>query len=119
MEANSSSAAMTALGLSNINAVPRVAMKDLVTKNRRHVTPVVSMTIFDPRDDAAAVNAKEDGICAVRPKIDGKFGPNASHSPRTKAATTMENDALVDTDTMVMDVIVFGGWCGEWRYDGG
>ena len=103
--ANFSSAAMTALGLSNINAVvPMVVMKDPVTKDRRHVCADESMTIlvFDARVDAAAAIAEDGIICSVRPRIDGKFGLKALHSLRAEAIITMENDALVVTDTMLL-----------------
>jgi hypothetical protein len=99
MEAKFSSAAMTALGLLNINAVPRVAATDLFTKERRHGCADVSTKVFDTGDesDAAAANS------VVRPStIDGSFGMKDSHLPMTETATTMDNDALFVDDTMVM-----------------
>jgi len=99
MEAKFSSAAMTALGLLNINAVPRVAATDLLTKERRQGCADVSTKVFNGGDDSDAAAA--DSV--VRPgAIDGPFGMNDSHLPMTDTAATMDNDALFVDDTMVM-----------------
>ena len=102
MVANFSSAAITALGLSNSNAVPKVSAKDLVRKERLRGSADMSMA-FDGRGrGAVATTDDEKNVFGPDGTLAGTFGMmSASQAYRSTIAAPMEKDVHFVDNTII------------------